>query len=227
MEDVWSEEPEYPDSGRVKDSVAVDKKPLAEELTTLRGDLEQLRREKETKETMKQFKFPFKWRWKFNQSKNKKNLEKVLIIFLNKKNEMETPVFVPIYAGNIVIYRNKPYEYDPRGMWRMKGVRGYPSVYLIREIDRRPLINPRTGRYVKDKEGRIIFSKDAAVSNMDIEEVRARGDSTESDEFLIKAALKAYQSQKTGAQINWMVVGIVLLIVVVGAFFLLKSNVGS
>lgn len=222
METIWEDEPDYR-----RESSRVESKPLSEKLRDLESQLDILKREKEAKANTKSFKFPFRWIWRLNASKKKANLEKILVLFLNKKNEIETPTFVPVFSGNIIIYRNKAYEFDPRGIWRMKGVKGYPSVYLIREIDRRPLTNPKTGKLVKDKDGRIIYSKDAAVSNMDIDEVRARGDSTESDEFLIKAALKAYTAQKTSKPVNWIVIGVVILVVCVGAFYLLRSNIGS
>ena len=77
----------------------------------------------------------------------------------------------------------------------------HPQAYLIKEIDRRP---------VRNKAGRIVY-RDAAISNMDIEEIRARGDSTESDEFLIKAALKA-QTSKTKKNVNIVVIVIIGLI---------------
>jgi hypothetical protein len=118
---------------------------------------------------------------------------------------------MPIFDGNMVIWRNKPYEFDPRAIWRIKGVRGQPMVYCIREIDRRPIKNP-DGSYKADRYGRKIYSSDAALSNLDIDEVRRRGDSTESDEFLIKAALKAQTSQ---AKKQFSVIALVIIFLVV------------
>jgi hypothetical protein len=161
-------------------------------------------------EKTKQFKWPFKWLRKFNAAKRKKNADMMLVIFLNKKNQIELPKFMPIFDGNMVIWKNKVYEFDPRAIWIIKGVKGSPQVYLIKEIDRRP---------VRNKTGQVVY-KDAAVSNQDLEEVRERGDSTESDEFLIKAALKAQTTQaKKGMNIAIMViVGLVVLGVL--AYFL-------
>lgn len=226
MEDVWEEPSEQ---SRVSNlgTNNPERLPIAQKFKALQDELAVLKREKESKEQSTPFKFPFKWNWKFRQARRKSNLEKVLILFLNKKNEIEPPIFVPIYSGNIIVYKNKAYEFDPRGIWRMKGVRGYPSVYLIREIDRRPLTNPNTGKYIRDKRGRLVYSKDAAVSNLDIDEVRARGDSTESDEFLIKAALKAYTASKPTANVNWVVIAVVIVIVCVGLYFLSKGNLGA
>lgn len=225
--DIW-EEADYPGATRRRvNSMPVERGTLSNKIRNLEDELTQLKREKEAGQTSKEFKFPFKWMWKFNQSRKAVNIEKVLIMFLNKKNEIEKPMFVPIYSGNIVIYKNKAYEFDPRGIWRLKGVKGYPSVYLIREIDRRPLRNPDTRKLVRDNSGRVVYGKDAAVSNMDIEDVRARGDSTESDEFLIKAALKAYTDKKDTVKANWVVIGIIIVIVAVGAYFLFTSGSGA
>jgi len=221
--DVWEDEPEY--TGRI--DRPVNRLPVADKMRQLEDELRELKRNNESAKQTKAFKFPFKWNWRFTQAKKRANLEKVLIMFLNKKNEIEMPTFVPIYSGNIVIYRNKAYEFDPRGIWRLKGVKGYPSVYLIREIDRRPLTNPVTKKYVRDVEGRVVYGKDAAVSNMDIDDVRERGDSTESDEFLIKAALKAYTATKTNKPVNWLIIGVVVVIVIVAAVFLMRSNLGA
>lgn len=158
---------------------------LAERVRDLEKKEQLLLRENITEEETKPFKFPFKWRRKFSQTNKKANNEMMLVIFLNKKNQIETPKFMPIFDGNMIVWKNKPYEFDPRAVWTIKGMKGTPQAYLIKEIDRRP---------VRNKFGRIVY-RDAAVSNQDIDEIRARGDSTESDEFLIKAALKAQTSQ--------------------------------
>lgn len=149
----------------------------------------------------------------------------MLVIYFNKKNEIEPPKFMPIYDGNMVIWKNKPYEFDPRAIWRIKGVRGQPMVYCIKEIDRRPIKNPETGRWKRDKQGRVVYSTDAAVSNLDVDEIRERGDSTESDEFLIKAALKAQTSQ-TKKRVS-VVIMIVIFLVVAGGLIWFFTSGGS
>ena len=63
----------------------------------------------------------------------------------------------------MVIIQNRPYEVDPRSFWRM----GKYTCQIIKGIDRIP------------------------VSNLDYDEIKKRGDSTDSDDFLIKAALQA------------------------------------
>lgn len=119
---------------------------------------------KDTKDFLKKkgkFKWPIKWKRIFKSSRKKRN--QILVWFLNIKGEIEQPQLHPIYSSNMVIIRNRPYQVDPRSFWRM----GKYTCQLIRGIDRRP------------------------VSNLDYDEVRRRGDSTDSDEFLIKAAMQA------------------------------------
>ena len=82
---------------------------------------------------------------------------------INIKGEMEIPKLYPIYSSNMVIIQNRPYEIDPRSFWKL----GKYTCQIIKGIDRRP------------------------VSNLDYNEIKARGDSTDSDDFLIKAALQA------------------------------------
>jgi len=119
---------------------------------------------KDTKEFIQKkgnFKWPTKWKKVFKGSRKKR--DQILVWFLNIKGEIEPPKLYPIYSSNMVIIRNRPYQVDPRSFWRM----GKYTCQIIKGIDRRP------------------------VSNLDYDEVRKRGDSTDSDEFLIKAAMQA------------------------------------
>ena len=201
-------ETEGSSEGNVKEERVV---TLAERVGQLEKQLKLSAQSEISKKETKIFKWPFKWRSKFNASKKKVNADNMLVIFLNKKNEIESPKFMPIFDGNMVIWKNKPYEFDPRAVWRVKGMKGTPQAYLIKEIDRRP---------VRNKYGRIVY-RDAAVSNQDLDEIRMRGDSTESDEFLIKAALKAQQTQvKKNMNIAIIVVvGLVILGIVAYLMF--------
>jgi len=149
---------------------------------------------------------------KFNKAKKKSMRNMMLVLFLNKKNEIEPPKFMPIFDGNMIVWKNKPYEFDPRAVWTVRGMRGNPKAYLIKEIDRRP---------VRNKFEKIVYV-DAAVSNMDLDEVRARGDSTESDEFLIKAALKAQTAQ--GKKKANIAILIVVALVVGGILWFLLAG---
>lgn len=183
---------------------------LAERFRKLEEKVKLQERGEETKKKTRQFKWPIKWRMKFNKSRKRGMEDLMLVLFLNKKNEIEPPRFMPIFDGNMIVWKNKPYEFDPRAVWNLRGIKRNPKAYLIKEIDRRP---------VRNRYGKIIF-KDAAVSNMDIDEVRARGDSTESDEFLIKAALKAQTSQ-VKKRINTAAMVIIAIIVVGGLMWFL------
>jgi hypothetical protein len=199
---------------------------LADRFNKLEKELDTLKKDKETKKKTKQFKWPFKWRWKFNKSTKRVDDGSMLVIFLNKKNEIEPPRFMPIFSGNMIVWKNKPYEFDPRAIWRIKGVKKQPSVYLIKEIDRRPVKNP-DGSHKVIKVGNkehIVYSSDAAISNMDVGEVRMRGDSTESDEFLIKAALKAQTSQVSRKQVSIAVIIIIILLAIGGLVYFLGGG---
>jgi len=186
---------------------------LAERLKKLERKVKLYERAEETQEKTKQFKFPFKWRLKFNQSKKKNKSEMMLVFFMNKKNELEPPKFMPIFDGNMIVWDDKPYEFDPRAVWKVKGIRGNPQAYFIKEIDRRPVMN---------RKGKVIY-RDASVSNMDLDEIRARGDSTESDAFLIKAALKA-QTAKIKKGVSTAIIVIVAIVVIGGIIWFMSSG---
>ena len=186
---------------------------LADRLRRLEKQKKLDERTVETQKKTKIFRWPFRWKMKFLKSSRIKDENLILVIFLNKKNEIEVPKFMPIFDGNMVVYKNKPYEFDPRAIWKIKGVRKHPMVYLIKETDRRP---------VRNKNGRALYV-DAAVSNMDIDEIRKRGDSTESDEFLIKAALKA-QTSTTKKKASAAMIIIAIIAVVGGIIWFLSSG---
>lgn len=113
------------------------------------------------------FKWPFKWKRIFKSSKKKKN--QILVWFLNIQGVIEPPKLYPIYSSNMVIIQNRPYEVDPRSFWRM----GKYTCQIIKGIDRRP------------------------VSNLDYDEIKRRGDSTDADELLIKASLNAVMTDSS------------------------------
>ena len=188
---------------------------LAEKIRSMEKKVELQDRTIKTTKEEKKFKFPFKWRWKFNQTSKKANDDKILVIFLNKKGEIENPRFMPIFDGNMIVWKNKPYEFDPRATWLVKGMKKNPKAYLIKEIDRRP---------VRNKYDKLVYA-DASVSNLDLDEVRVRGDSTESDEFLIKAALKA-QTWRSQGTVNKAAL-VVIAIIIIGGIIWFMSSSGS
>jgi len=74
------------------------------------------------------------------------------------------------------------------------------KVLIIKEIDRRP------------------------VSNLDLDEIRKRGDATDSDEFLIKAALRAQTAvaRKPVSIWVWIIAGIIVVGLLI-FFFMSKT----
>jgi len=188
---------------------------LADKMRSLEKRVSLSEKEIETKKKTKQFQFPFKWKMKFNQAKQPSKSEMMLVFFMNKKNELEPPKFMPIFDGNMIIYKNTPYEFDPRAVWTVRGMKGNPKAYFIKEIDRRPVMNRQSKKIYRD----------AAVSNMDLDEIRERGDSTESDAFLVKAVLSA-KLTKTAKQVSKGVL-IVLGIIVVGVIIWAMTRGGG
>jgi len=152
---------------------------------------------KDTKNFLKQkkrrFKWPMKWKQVFKSSRKKKNM--ILVWFLNIKGEIEPPKLYPIYSSNMVIIQNRPYEVDPRSFWRL----GKYTCQIIKGIDRRP------------------------VSNLDYTEVRQRGDSTSSDEFLIKAAMQAVVGGVKKKPVDKKVIIIIAIVAIAALIFFMSK----
>ena len=138
------------------------------------------------------FDWPRKWKKIFKLSRKKKN--QILVWFLNIKGEIEMPKLYPIYSSNMVIIQSRPYEVHPRSFWRM----GKYICQIIKGIDRRP------------------------VSNLDYDEIRKRGDSTDSDEFLIKASHLAFMDGVKKKPMDKKVIIIVALVVVAAIIFFMS-----
>jgi|WetSurMetagenome_2_1015567.scaffolds.fasta_scaffold126552_3 hypothetical protein len=153
---------------------------------------------KETEATKKPWNIPFKWKSAANKAGKQRDV--VCVLFLNIKGEIEQPMLLPIY-GNMILLRNKIYEVDPRAFWIYRqGAKMYKFL-IIKEIDRRP------------------------VSNLDLDEIRRRGDATDSDEFLIKMALRAQQTQTVKAGMNkWVAILIGIVVLGVLIYFFAKGG---
>jgi hypothetical protein len=182
----------YPNQGRQYVSpVRPGLKSVVKQAIKEEEDIEVLK--KETAATKKFWPIPFKWKSAANKAGKQRDM--VAILFLNIKGEIEPPMILPIY-GNMVLLRNKIYEVDPRAFWILRqGTKMYKFL-IIKEIDRRP------------------------VSNLDLDEIRRRGDATDSDEFLIKMALRA-QTTQTVKGLNKglaILIGIIILGVVIYFF---------
>ncbi len=139
------------------------------------------------------FKWPVKWKQTFKLSRKKRN--QILVFFLNIKGEIEPPKLYPIYSSNMVIIKDRPYQVDPRSFWRL----GKYTCQIIKGIDRRP------------------------VSNLDYNEIRRRGDSTDSDEFLIKAAMQAVIGIAKKKPIDKKVLIIIAVIAIAAVVFLVSQ----
>ena len=143
----------------------------------------------------KKFRFPFKWRGVMKNA-NKKGRQ-ILVWYFNRKGAIEPPRLHPIYESDTIIIRNKPHEVDPRAFWRM----GKNQVLAVKEIDRRP------------------------ISNLNYEEIKARGDSTDSDEFIIKAAMQAVVGGiKKKVQVNKAVLIILGLLAAAAVVFFMSNH---
>jgi hypothetical protein len=166
---------------------------VKEELAEMKKLIQDGQKIEETKKTEKPFQFPRKWKGPMRRSLKVPN--KILVFYLNKFGKIEPPKLLPVLDGDMVIIHEKPYEVNPKAIWRM----GRYDVYLVREIDRRP------------------------VSNEDYDEVKARGDCTDSDVFLIKASQKAIQRQakKEMSKAALIVIGVIIVGIVI--FFIAKG----
>jgi len=184
----------YPSQGREFVShVRPGIKSIVQRAVKEKIDIETMRRE--TEATKKPWKIPFKWKSAANKAGKERDI--VAVLFLNIKGEIEQPMLLPIY-GNMVLLRNKIYEVDPRAFWILRqGAKMYKFL-IVKEIDRRP------------------------VSNLDLDEIRRRGDATDSDEFLIKMALRAQQTQTVKSMSKWLAILIGIGILGVVIFFLTR-----
>lgn len=169
-----------------------------------------------TDKSKKKWKWPFKWKSKINQSTRLKD-QKVLVFYLNWKGEWEEPTILP-YIDNMVIYKNKVHEFDPRDLTIIRTRNKITKMLALRAIDRRPISQRLSQPTEQDLEVN-------AISNNDWAEVRNRGDATDSDEILIKAAaslvLKPEQPKKP---VNWTILIIVGVILIGGIIFFLTKK---
>ena len=183
MEDIWKTKRKQ----QPRESVD---EPSIEELESMKKD---------TAEKQKDWKIPFKWKRQMNASTGKLAEDKILVEYYNIKGEIEPPTLVPLYSGNIIIHKNKAYEFDQRATWTRKvGKKMYKQV-SIKEIDRRP------------------------ISNLDWDEIKARGDATDSDEILVKMVTKAViEKQKTKVNTGMIVVVVICILIAIGFFMFMK-----
>src|SRR3990167_1110099 len=85
------------------------KRTLAEIVKEQQERLAQL--EGKEPENEKKFKLPIKWQFKFRTSRMTTHKDDALVLFFNKKGEIEAPKFMPIKGGDIIVWNNKSYLY--------------------------------------------------------------------------------------------------------------------
>jgi len=175
----------------------VKKEGISEKLDNLIKKLDYKEMKKETDKEKKEWNLPFKWKKTLNKSSKSSAVQKVLCFFINKKGELESPVLLPIYNGNTLIYKYTVHEIDPRDILTFTHRKKFYKVLIYRLMDRK------------------------AVSNRDYADVKKRGDSTIDDEVFIKAMLTAKASQIAKQQIGkgaLVVGGLVLVGVIIWIF---------
>lgn len=171
--------------------------PIRTLINKMREEIKVGQQKEESNRKTKNIKWP--WKWKRTAARSKKLRDHVLVMYLNIKGEVEQPFTTPLYSGNMVIIRHKVYEVDPRAFWTIKfGTKIY-KLLIFKEIDRRP------------------------VSNLDYSEIRARGDATDADELLIKAALKAQTVSIPKGMSKAVIIVVVIAIIAAVAFFFIKG----
>lgn len=143
----------------------------------------------------------FKWSYKIKTIFKKARKQRMILVwYLNVKGEIGLPKLCKLYSGNMIIVGERPHEVDPRAFWSM----GKYTCLLVREIDRRP------------------------VSNLDLNAISKRGDSTDADTLLIKAALHAvYVEGKPKTKVSPKNIMIIVGIIVVGviAYVLISGGI--
>jgi len=168
---------------------------VIDKITQQERTIKHLKRLIKSKEEDTNFKVPNSWKSAFKKSKSKSTEGKVLCEYYNQKYEIEGPKWVPIHEGNIIIWKNKSYKYDPESVWRRK-IKGYPMTYQIREIDRLP------------------------ISNKDYSQIRGTDRSPEDDPILLKMLLQAKLAQ-VAKKVNYMVMVIVGVVIIGGLIWFL------
>ena len=147
----------------------------------------------------------FTWKGKFGSMFKKdpdKIKDKIIVILLNSKREIETPEIVPVVSGKIIVYRDKGYQFDPACLYTIKQGNKINRVLLLEEDDRLPIGH----RYRQ-------------LKFHDVEDLKAQGRFTGNDPILLKMLWNAQLEKKPIAKVSgkvvlWIVLGIIAVIVV-------------
>lgn len=157
---------------------------LKDRLEELEEEVRYGKQKRDTEKKKKEFGYPFSWKSKIKRSSKLK--DKVLVWYLNSHGIIEPPKLVPVYAGNVIIIKDKSHEFDPRALCNVKmGVKLYKAL-LIREIDRKPWCN------------------------LDWNRIKKRGDTTRNDEILLKMLRLAMveKVKKATTNVIWWIIGL-------------------
>jgi hypothetical protein len=172
---------------------------LKDDVEDLKEELKYKREIEETKKLGKEWKLPFKWKSAMNKSVKKANKNNVLVFYLSAKGEIEQPMLLPLYSGNLIIYKDKAHEFNPRALFNMYSGNKLYKVLIIREIDRKP------------------------VSNLDWDKVKLRGDTTRNDEILLKMLRLAMIEKVKKAVSSWIWYGLGAVVLAGIVYFLVKG----
>lgn len=172
---------------------------IREELNDMRDEMKYQKYREDTRKKKKEWSIPTRWKSIYNKSTKKGSQDKVLVQYLTSKGYELPPMILPLYSGNLIIYKDKVHEFDPRALYNLRiGTKMYKKI-IIREIDRKP------------------------VSNLDWAEVKARGDTTRNDEIILKM-LRLAMIEKVKKQATtwmWYILGALVLGGI--AWYLLKG----
>lgn len=169
-------------------------KSITERLAELEEEKRYRKEKAETELLKKEIPFPNSWKKIFRKSEKKSNIDMVIIELLNVKNEIEPLTLAPLYDGSMVIHKNKAYDFDPRALYTIKIKNKMYKVLVINERDRRP------------------------VSNLNWDEIKQRGDSTDSDEIILKmikrAQIDKIKKAMSASWILWVIIAGVIGLVI-------------
>jgi hypothetical protein len=173
---------------------------IKDEIEELRNEVEYGKLKEDTEKQKKELKFPGKWSGMMKKSTKKQNQDKVLVQYLTSNGQELPPMLLPLYSGNLIIYKDKVHEFDPRALWNVKFGKNMYKKIIIKESDRKP------------------------VSNLDWSAIKKRGDTTRNDEILLKMlrlAMIEKVKKQMGSMAFWIIGG---LIVAGAAFYLFKGG---
>ena len=176
-------------------------KMTREEYEQVKREYEEAKAESRTGKPEKKIKF-FKFGQKGRMNKSNKKPDMIVIFLLNLKRQFEGPILTKIYGGNFLVIRNQVYRYNPGRIFTF----GKYKVGIARQFDRQ-LVG------IDDFDDLVVEDARSSVPGTRV---------NINDPVLIKAVIAAHLSekQKQAMSAKWIIIGLVILGLVVGAFFL-------